>query len=527
VWPLDDLAGFWAAHGPRGPDAGGRGGDRAAAGVAAAGGGAHRRGRTRVGGGSVRTAAYPRRCAGSRPPRIALARARGGGRALPAARRGLRGPRRGHGRGRGGHGHRAARARASGEALQVGGSWREHPRHGWQFHADRVTLRAPVSGQAILAYLGSVKHVGKRGAAWLFDRHGPEVLSIVDADPEARLGEVPGIGRAKLRAAVRSWEAQAELRAVRLFLEEHGVPARPPPASTATSAQLGRPAARGPLRAHGARRHRLGDGGRPRAGARHPGRRPGPARRRGRPRPRARRVRRPLLPAARRAVRPRAGAARGGRGPRLDALALGGRIVVEDDRVWEARMHQTERTLARRVRELLDAEPALGIDDPERPSDGAFVPSDAQWAVVERVLGRPPDDPHGRPGHGQDADDARARGPPGRRAPAGAPVRADGQGGAAPGGDHGRRGDDDPPAARVGARRGLHPGRGPSHRGRRRLVVDEASMLDVRLAAALLDAVGPRTHVLLVGRPRPALPRRRRPRPRGPARRRDGPDGPA
>ena len=31
------------------------------------------------------------------------------------------------------------------------------------------------------------------------------------------------------------------------------------------------------------------------------------------------------------------------------------------------------------------------------------------------------------------------------------------------------------------------------------LVVDEASMLDVRLAAALLEAVGPRTHVLLVG----------------------------
>ncbi len=33
------------------------------------------------------------------------------------------------------------------------------------------------------------------------------------------------------------------------------------------------------------------------------------------------------------------------------------------------------------------------------------------------------------------------------------------------------------------------------------LVVDEASMLDVRLAGALLDAVGPSTHVLLVGDP--------------------------
>ena len=31
------------------------------------------------------------------------------------------------------------------------------------------------------------------------------------------------------------------------------------------------------------------------------------------------------------------------------------------------------------------------------------------------------------------------------------------------------------------------------------LVVDEASMLSVRLAQALLDAVGPATHVLLVG----------------------------
>ena len=50
------------------------------------------------------------------------------------------------------------------------------------------------------------------------------------------------------------------------------------------------------------------------------------------------------------------------------------------------------------------------------------------------------------------------------------------------------------------------------------LVVDEASMLDVRLAAALLDAVGPRTHVLLVGDVDQLAPVGAGPRARGPHR---------
>ena len=90
--------------------------------------------------------------------------------------------------------------------------------------ASRV--QEPASEQALLAYLGSVKHVGPRGAAWLLERHGPEqVLAVVDRDPERALREIPGIGPMRIRAAVRSWEDQGALRAVRLFLEEHGVPA--------------------------------------------------------------------------------------------------------------------------------------------------------------------------------------------------------------------------------------------------------------------------------------------------------------
>ncbi len=112
-----------------------------------------------------------------------------------------------------------------GESVTVGGAWKHHARHGWQFHADRVVIAEPVGDAALLAYLSSIKHVGIRGAAWLLDKHGDEVLAVIDGDPERRLRQVPGIGPAKLGAAVRSWEGQGALRAVRLFLEQHGVPA--------------------------------------------------------------------------------------------------------------------------------------------------------------------------------------------------------------------------------------------------------------------------------------------------------------
>src|SRR5262249_58170986 len=52
-----------------------------------------------------------------------------------------------------------------------------------------------------------------------------EVVAVIDRAPERALREVPGIGAMRIGAAVRSWEDQGALRAVRLFLEEHGVPA--------------------------------------------------------------------------------------------------------------------------------------------------------------------------------------------------------------------------------------------------------------------------------------------------------------
>src|SRR4051812_49922769 len=112
-----------------------------------------------------------------------------------------------------------------GEMLELGGSGRVPPKPGRQFTVERVRSSAPASEDALLTYLASVKHVGPSGAAWLLERHGASVLEAIDRDPGGRLGEVPGIGRRRLPDAVRSWEARGGERAIRLFLDEHGVPA--------------------------------------------------------------------------------------------------------------------------------------------------------------------------------------------------------------------------------------------------------------------------------------------------------------
>ncbi|TML04143.1 MAG: hypothetical protein E6G41_12475 [Actinobacteria bacterium] len=112
-----------------------------------------------------------------------------------------------------------------GEVIDVRGAFRRHAKHGWQFAAEGVRVREPVGEHALLAYLGAVKHVGPAGAGWLLERHGHEVLSVIDADPGGRLREVPGIGPRRIGAAVESWREQGALRALRLFLDSHGVPA--------------------------------------------------------------------------------------------------------------------------------------------------------------------------------------------------------------------------------------------------------------------------------------------------------------
>lgn len=391
----------------------------------------------------------------------------------------------------------------TGESLDVTGAFRRHPKHGWRFACEQVRIGPVTSGAAIIAYLASVKHVGPKGAAWLLERHGPEVLVAIDADPGARLGEVPGIGRARLGAAVRSWQDQAALREARLFLEEHGVPAavaariyrvwgaatistlREDPYALTGLERIGFATADALARALGTPTDAPGrlDAGLVHALAE------------------AELDGHCHLPREELLKRGAAllGASPAMLEPRLQELSGLGRLIVEDDRVADARMHAVEQRLARRVRELAGAEPALEIEVPPEPPESATKPTPDQWAGVARAVDHRLSILTGLPGTGKTAtmkalvDLLRSE----RKR-----VRL-----CAPTGKAAKRLAETTGADATTIHRLLEfvPGEGFARdaadpiTGADMLIVDEASMLDVRLAGALLDAVGPRTHVLLVG----------------------------
>ena len=213
----------------------------------------------------------------------------------------------------------------------------------------------------------------------------------------------------------------------------------------------------------------------------------------------------------------------------IDALAARGRVVADAAGRIGRGAPARDRAAPRRARATAARRRAGAGAGRGRPAGERRVRPERR-PVARRHAGAraPPLDPHRRARHGQERDDAHARRPAEGAQAARPALRADGQGGAAAERADRRGRHDDPPAAGVGARRGLHARRANPIAGCDVLIVDEASMLSVHLAEALLAAVGPRTHVLLVGDVDQLAPVGPGPRARGPARagRGRGPRGP-
>jgi exodeoxyribonuclease V alpha subunit len=389
-----------------------------------------------------------------------------------------------------------------GESIVVGGGWRRHARHGWQFQATRVRVLAPVGGHAVRAYLESIKHVGPHAAALLVERFGAaDVLAAIDRDPERVLRSVPGIGPRRLGGAVASWRDQRELRELRLFLDGHGVDA-------ASAGRIARHFGAGSI----ARLQRepyaiceLDGIGFATADAL--------ARALDTPPDAPDRLAAGVLHALQQAetdghchlpraeLTERARRLLGGTdvGDAIDELAARGKVVVDEDRVADARLHAIEQRLAAHVRALLGGEPALRPRRARRPLAGAFVPSDDQWRGVTQALEHRLSILTGGPGTGKSAtmrtlvELVKARAGTTRLcAPTGKAARRLGE----------LTGADATTIHRLlewSPGEGFLRGADDPIEGCDVLIVDEASMLSVRLAEALLGAVGPRTHVVLVG----------------------------
>ena len=111
-----------------------------------------------------------------------------------------------------------------GETLELNGEWTQHSTHGDQFKIHKFKSELPASIHGIRKYLGSgmVRGIGKSYAKKIVDYFGANTLSVI-SENSARLYEVPGIGRQRAKSIKAAWEEQVSVRNLMIFLQTYGV----------------------------------------------------------------------------------------------------------------------------------------------------------------------------------------------------------------------------------------------------------------------------------------------------------------
>lgn len=114
---------------------------------------------------------------------------------------------------------------APGEHLAVDGVMENHPQHGEQLRAVELERRLPEAEEEIISYLGSgiCKGVGPATAQRIVERFGVDTLDILERQPE-RLSLLKGVTAKKAQEIAASFRQHMGLRRLMAFLAQYELP---------------------------------------------------------------------------------------------------------------------------------------------------------------------------------------------------------------------------------------------------------------------------------------------------------------
>ncbi|MGI8587292.1 MAG: SF1B family DNA helicase RecD2 [Chloroflexia bacterium] len=112
-----------------------------------------------------------------------------------------------------------------GETLRLDGTWKQHAQYGRQFQVSRYQALIPGTIPGLKKYLGSglIKGIGPVWAGHIVDTFGFDTLEILERAPQ-KLMRIPGMGRARATSIARAWHEQAALKELMEFLQAQGLP---------------------------------------------------------------------------------------------------------------------------------------------------------------------------------------------------------------------------------------------------------------------------------------------------------------
>jgi len=110
---------------------------------------------------------------------------------------------------------------SQGDHLHFEGEWQEHPTHGQQFFANSLKCEEQVGAEEKF-FIHQIDGVGPSFAQKLQRAFGEDLKDILDNTPD-RLKEVPGIGKERYKKIMESWEQHQSSHDALLFLTSRNI----------------------------------------------------------------------------------------------------------------------------------------------------------------------------------------------------------------------------------------------------------------------------------------------------------------
>lgn len=112
---------------------------------------------------------------------------------------------------------------AAGERALVRGAVVHHPRHGLQITVAEAQPLDPAGAEGARRYLRSLPGIGPKRAAELVAAHGEDVFGVIDADPAAAFAALRGVGLKTAERAAEEWTDRRMERRLYTLLAPHGL----------------------------------------------------------------------------------------------------------------------------------------------------------------------------------------------------------------------------------------------------------------------------------------------------------------
>ena len=111
-----------------------------------------------------------------------------------------------------------------GERITASGKWVHNKKYGRQFEIAGIEVIVPTTEEGIEKYLGSglIKGVGPVIAGRIVKVFGLDTLEVLDKDP-GRLNEVEGLGRKRIELIKDEWKKQKDIRQIMIFMQSCGI----------------------------------------------------------------------------------------------------------------------------------------------------------------------------------------------------------------------------------------------------------------------------------------------------------------